>query len=153
MVVGKAGVPWLPQWKRPFQPFYGYRINMFLPNNSQGAPKCHIKLRVARCVRSRSFSAGPPYGPESPWEDPEGPRLGRGCCAHRAAAFVCSGRPMGPCGPMGGPCHQGTCERDCYTPILVWAVTIESHADRNMLNTSAASDVSVLHLLSPLGFP
>jgi len=59
---------------------------------------------------------------------------------------------MGPCGPMGGPCHQGTCERDCYTPILVWAVTIESHADRNILNTCAANNVSIF-IRRPLGIP
>ena len=40
-----------------------------------------------------------------------------------------------------------------YTPILVWAVTIESHADRNMLNTRAASDVSVFICCPPSAFP
>jgi len=111
----------------------------------------HIKLHAVvysfsasgtLCAFAFIFSR-PALWAREPLGDPEGPRLGRGCCAHRAAAFVCSGRPMGPCGPMGGPCHQGTCERDCYTPILVWAVTIESHADRNMLNTCAANNVSI----------
>ena len=32
MVVGKAGVPWLPQWKRPLLTLYNGRVNTyFLP--------------------------------------------------------------------------------------------------------------------------
>ena len=42
---------------------------------------------------------------------------------------------MGLCGPMGGPCHQGTCERDCYIYIYIYMYIHAKQVDNLYLVT------------------
>ena len=107
----------------PISTLYDDRVNMFLPNNFQGAPKRHRK-KIARCcalilsewhvvcVRVH-FQQARPMGPRA-LGGPRGPSLERVRSAHRAAAFVFLDRPMGARGPRGGPCSRFACKRYCY---------------------------------------
>jgi len=55
--------------------------------------------------------------------------------------------PSGPVGPGAGHVASITCARYCYTPILVWAVTIEQHVKHTSKTARVtANDVSVLSL-------
>ena len=64
-ILGEAGMPLLPQWERPFQPFKSIRVVMY--NTSQTIVQAHFSATKARTRAVRSAYSGPPTGPVGPW--------------------------------------------------------------------------------------
>jgi len=74
-------------------------------------------------------------------------------CTSRSCSRVFRHAPSGPVGPGAGHVTRFTCVRYCYTPILVWAVTIEQHVNQTFKTTRVtANDISVFIRCLPHGF-
>jgi len=90
-------LPLLPQWERPFEPLLEIAV----------MPPRPLSKRAAYMVHSHFLN-------------PTGPMASFGI-------LFCWGPTPVTQGAGRAPVPKGVRHRDCYTPTLVWAVTIEMH--------------------------